>query len=72
MNKINPVENNLQVQHTESATFTILGVIFFVIGTLISLSQLLVDENISFGAMNVANQPAYILGNVIGKILIKN
>jgi|GEM_PF-3412846 len=70
MNKINPVENDLQVQHSESIIFTIMGVVFLVIGTLVLLLRLLVDENISFGTNNVPYQSAFIIGNIIGNILI--
>ncbi|MGH4124586.1 MAG: hypothetical protein ACREV6_16815 [Clostridium sp.] len=67
---MNEIQNDPKEKHKESRIFTILAIIFFVIGTLISLLQLLVNDNISLKTTNLARQSGYIIGSIIARILI--
>lgn len=59
MNESTSFENNKKNQPNENSAFKILGIIFFILGILISLLQLLVAESGS------SNQLYYIFGGIV-------
>ncbi|MBU3177859.1 DUF3053 family protein [Clostridium estertheticum] len=70
MNENNMVENELHEQHAESKIFTILAIIFFVIGAIISIVEILVQRSVYLKTANISSQLGYIIGRIIAVVLI--
>ncbi|MBX4261381.1 DUF3053 family protein [Clostridium estertheticum] len=70
MNENNMVENELHEQGAESKIFTILAIIFFLIGTIISIVEILVQRSAYLKTANISSQLGYIIGRIIAVVLI--
>ena len=70
MNENNTFENELHAPHDESKIFTILAIIFFFIGTIISIGEIMVRNSSYLKMANTNGQLGYIFGRIIGVIFI--
>ncbi|MCB2295857.1 hypothetical protein LGK95_20555 [Clostridium algoriphilum] len=59
-----------QVQRPESKMFTIIAIILFIVGVIISLLQLLLNDDISLRTTDLPNHSEIVIGIMIGKLVL--
>lgn len=70
MNETNTIEAQSQKQNSQSNIFMILGIVFLVLGAIIFLLQLLLNDNISMTTTDLPTHSAFVIGIVIVKLVI--